>query len=64
LTLTLVGNLRNMQGPFHLKKGDSHYVSPASFYKERCVFNMRLPLDASHWDDNYCLIHTSILNRK
>ena len=64
LTLTLVGNLRNMQGPFHLKSGDSHRVSPASFFKERCVFNMRLPLDASHWDDNYCLIHTSILNRK
>ena len=63
LTLTLVGNLRNMQGPFHLKAGDSHRVSPASFFKERCVFNMRLPLDASHWDDNYCLIHTSVSNR-
>ncbi|MBQ9086584.1 MAG: hypothetical protein IJY47_05300 [Clostridia bacterium] len=63
LTLTLVGNLRNMQGPFHLSDGESPRVSPANFYKEKCVFNLRVKTDGTHWNDDYCLIHLSLSNR-
>ena len=64
ITLTLVGNLRNMQGPFHLSAGESQRVSPALFYKEKCVFNPRPKPDGSHWNDDYCLIHLGVSNRK
>ncbi len=36
--LTLKNNLRNMQGPFHHTDGELFWVTPASFYREACVF--------------------------
>ena len=38
LTLTVINNLRNMQGPLHLNAGDDEWISPAAFYRESNVF--------------------------
>ena len=62
--LTLVNNLRNMQGPFHLKEGECYAVIPASFYRESNVFavaNSRVG-ESCHdvlekFDDDICLVH-------
>jgi len=67
IELTLVGNLRNMQGPFHLKEGESYQVSPFSFVREYNVIVSGLG-DAApkgedchdvleQWDDDICLVH-------
>ena len=65
LELTLLGNLRNMQGPFHLKDGESYAVNPWRFYREYNIIaagaagagdkNRHDVL--SHWDDSICLVH-------
>ncbi len=62
LKLTLVGNLRNMQGPFHLASGEQYGVGPSSFYKEHCVW-YRGPVDG-RWDDDYCFVNVSVKNRE
>ena len=49
--LTLINNLRNLLGPYHLKEGESMYVGPSKFFKEPCVWN-RNPVVT--WDDGYC----------
>lgn len=38
LELTLINNLRNMQGPLHLTEGESYYVCPPSFIKKKCIW--------------------------
>ncbi len=63
LTLRLIGNLRNMQGPFHLKEGESYSVSPASFFRESNVFaHPEGATEKNHdllpyFDDRYCFVH-------
>ena len=65
LELTLLGNLRNMQGPFHLKEGESYAVNPWRFYREYNIIaagaagagdKTRHDILA-HWDDGICLVH-------
>ncbi len=69
LTLTLRGNLRNMQGPFHLKEGESGRVAPGSFYRESEIFSPCRNADESchdvlgQWDDRTCLCHVSIQSK-
>lgn len=58
IELTLVGNLRNMQGPFHLEEGESYTVVPASFFKEKCVWKP----DEGNWRDDYCFAVLSVEN--
>lgn len=55
--LTLVGNLRNMQGPFHLPEGESISVGPHSFYKEPCIWCEKGIPD---WSDGYCFVQFGI----
>ena len=57
VSLTLVNNLRNMLGPHHLKMGECIEVRPASFFKERCVWN---PAPEKNWCDSYCFVKTSV----
>ena len=61
LTLTLVGNLRNMQGPFHLASGEQYGVGPYCFYKEKCVFYGGVT--EGRWNDDYCFVNVSLKNR-
>ncbi len=67
IELTLLGNLRNMQGPFHLKEGESYDVTPFSFVREYNVIVSGLGDTApkgedchdvlEQWDDGICLVH-------
>jgi len=61
LTLTLVGNLRNMQGPFHLASGEQYGVGPYCFYKEKCVFYGGAT--EGRWNDDYCFVNVTLKNR-
>ena len=61
IELTLVNNLRNMQGPFHLSECESYLVMPPDFYKEKCVWNDNN--DEKKWNDDYCFACISINNR-
>ena len=62
IELTLVNNLRNLLGPFHLAEGESYSVGPGSFYKENCIW-YRGAADG-RWNDDYCFADISIFNRK
>lgn len=62
IELTLVNNLRNMQGPLHLAEGECYNVSPASFYKENCLW-MNNDSD-DRWNDDYCFVNISLKNRE
>lgn len=61
IEITLVNNLRNMQGPFHLNSGESYLVTPADFYKEKCVWFNNEKKD--YWNDDYCLVNLSLCNK-
>ncbi len=62
IELTLINNLRNMQGPLHLAEGESFFVGPSSFYKEECIWAGGFSGD--RWNDNYCFVNVSIKNRE
>ncbi len=59
--ITLINNLRNMLGPHHLKEGESYFVGPWSFFKEKCIWASNPEKD---WNDNYCFAQMSICNKK
>lgn len=59
ITLTLYNTLRNMQGPHHLKEGESYFVMPAMFYKEKCIWNIKY---GGEWCDDYCFVEISLKN--
>ena len=55
-------NLHNMLGPHHLEMGETYSASPASFFKEKCIW---LPQGANtwgggKWNDNYCFAEVSL----
>ena len=58
LELTLINNLRNMQGPLHLTEGESYYVCPPSFIKEKCIWYDGN--EKNKWNDDYCFVDLSI----
>ena len=60
IQLTLVNNLRNMQGPFHLPHGEAHGVGPGEFYKEPCIWSRHGWKD---WNDNRSLVNITLKNR-
>ncbi len=52
--LTLINNLRNLLGPFHLEEGECYCVAPGSFFKEYSVW---YPYDEpERWNENYCFV--------
>ncbi len=70
IELTLLGNLRNMQGPFHLKEGETYYASPFSFVREYNIIVADNTIAGEYlgrgedchgvldqWDDRICLVH-------
>lgn len=62
IELTILNNLRNMQGPFHLKEGESYAVCPRSFYREYNIIAPDGRPEDCHdvlpwWDDDICLVH-------
>ena len=62
ISLTLVNNLRNMQGPFHLGNiGEAYDVGPTEFYKEPCIWTKDGYED---WSDDYSIVNLTVKNRK
>lgn len=59
--LTLINNLRNLLGPFHLSEGETYFCSPASFYQEECIWNADSRKE--RWNRNYCFANVSIIGR-
>ena len=59
IELVLINNLRNLLGPFHLIEGETYKCSPASFYKEKCIWNMGAN-DAA-WSRDYCFANVSLI---
>ncbi len=63
IELTVLNNLRNMQGPHHLKVGESYLVGRNAFYHESNVFSHPKGVDdtchdvLADWDDDVCLVH-------
>lgn len=66
IELTILNNLRNMQGPNHLEEGECYCVGRNVFYRESNVFNHAKGADdtchdiASYWNDDVCLVHFGI----
>lgn len=66
IELTILNNLRNMQGPNHLEEGECYYVGRDVFYRESNVFrHARGADDTCHdvlrgWNDDVCLVHFGI----
>ncbi len=56
IRLTLINNLRNLLGPHHLSAGGTNSVTPAMFYRERCVWNQKITEERLHWDEDYCFV--------
>ena len=51
--VTVIGNLRNMLGPFHLAEGESFSVSPRSFFHESPIW---IKGKNPSWVDSYCFV--------
>ncbi len=67
LEITIVNNLRNMQGPTHLKIGETYFAARDKFYRESNVFNHKSgATEDCHdvldiWCDDICLVHLGIV---
>lgn len=67
IEITIINNLRNMQGPSHLKEGESYFAGRNAFYRESNVFNhARGVAESCHdvlpiWCDDLCLVHFGIV---
>lgn len=59
IELTLINNLRNLQGPFHLADGETYFAGPGCFYKEKCLWSK-----GTDWNDGYCFVDVCLTNRK
>ena len=57
IKLILINNLRNVLGPHHMSCGESYFVEPSNFYKEKCVWNLN---SENEWDDDYCFVKTGL----
>lgn len=57
--LTLINNLRNLLGPFHLEEGETYFCEPVSFYKEPCIWNMKAKEE--QWNRDYCFAEVSLI---
>ncbi len=51
--ITVIGNLRNLLGPFHLTEGESLGVCPPSFFHRSPLW---LHGDNPNWTDTYCFV--------
>ncbi len=66
IELKILNNLRNMQGPHHLKEGDNARIVPGSFYRESNVFAHASGNGESchdmlaHFDERISLVHFGI----
>ena len=53
IEVEIIGNLRNLLGPHHLKEGECYFVCPNSFFEDSDVWCGGKNLG---WDDRYCFV--------
>lgn len=53
IEITITGSLRNLLGPFHLKDGENHWVSPKCFFHESHIWCNGIN---PSWTDSYCFV--------
>ncbi len=53
IEITLVGNLRNLLGPFHSNEGEIFYVGPPQFFHNSPIWSNGLN---DKWNDSYCFV--------
>ncbi len=58
VTLTLVGNLRNLLGPHHHVGGELLGVAPPHFYNEPCIWN---GYAGGYFTDKYSFVHVGLM---
>ena len=61
--LTVLNNLRNLMGPHHLEVGESYQVTPACFFKEKCIWNLAggpKSWGYQTWNEDYCFVEVSV----
>ena len=58
VSLTLVGNLRNLMGPHHHGEGELYAVGPFSFFEEPCIWNDYHP--NYPYTGKYCFVDTNL----
>ncbi len=59
VTLTLVGNLRNLLGPHHHVGGELLGVAPPHFYNEPCIWN---GYAGGYFTDKYSFVNTGLID--
>ncbi len=59
VTLTLVGNLRNLLGPHHHVGGELLGVAPPHFYNEGCIWN---GYAGGYFTEKYSFVHTGLID--
>ncbi len=57
VSLTLVGNLRNLLGPHHHMVGELLGVAPPHFYNEPCIWN---GYAGGYFTDKYSFVHVGL----
>lgn len=62
IKMTLINNLRNMMGPYHMHEGENYFISPGTFYKEKCVWSP--DKQEKEWDENYCFVKFGLRTEK
>ena len=53
IEITVIGNLRNLLGPFHLGEGEAYAVGPRKFFHESPIWVKGVNPD---WVDSYCFV--------
>ncbi len=59
VSLTLVGNLRNLMGPHHHPDGELYFVGPFNFYEEPCIWNDYQPFP---YTPKYSFVDTGLID--
>ncbi len=57
IKFTIIGNLRNLLGPFHSTEGEIYYVGPPQFFHNSPIWSNGLN---GKWTDSYCFVEFGI----
>ncbi len=57
IEVTLIGNLRNLLGPFHMKEGECHSVGPGRFFHNSPIWVKGVH---PNWTDTYCFVECGL----
>ena len=53
IEITVIGNLRNLLGPFHLEQGECYGVCPSHFFETSKIWRWG---SNKEWNNGYCFV--------